>query len=152
MSHWQDLFLWRFRCILIWVQSVRARKSRCRTRFAYVPKVQRQFASSRHKEWSQFKGNRMTPLGTKRRFAWSMKCLHLAEAAVEPRQAWSQFGSQETWAVESNQIRSIIYGLLAPAPDRRPAVPSRRQASVRLRDDPIDLVGPFCPRRECSPH
>jgi hypothetical protein len=22
--------------------------------------------------------------GTKRRFAWSMKCLHLAEAAVEP--------------------------------------------------------------------
>ena len=58
---------------------------------------------------------------------------------------------QRSCTVESGKIRSIICGLLAHALDRRPAVPSRCQTIVRLRDDSIDLVGPFCPRRECSP-
>ena len=53
---------------------------------------------------------------------------------------------KRTCATEGTQIPSIIYGLLAHALDRRPAVPSRRQTIVRLRDDSIRFSRAILPQ------
>ena len=65
---------------------------------------------------------------------------------------YSHFDPQRSCTIENGQIRSIIYGLLAHALDRRPAVPSRSQTIVRLRESFDRLSRAILPLDENARH